>query len=104
MRAQMVPMTLKRKWALAARLALTLVPREASHAVTVVPIFSPRTTAAEILKAIYGSAPNHPFHAHVMVMAIAAEDDCTRRVSKIPAMRNRMVDPKPKPLSVSIIL
>jgi hypothetical protein len=44
---QQTPMTLNRKWARAARLALTAVPMEASQAVMVVPMFSPSTIAAD---------------------------------------------------------
>lgn len=73
--AQMVPMTLNRKCARAARLAFTLAEMEASHAVTVVPMFSPSTMAAQLVNTVWGSSPSHPFQAHAMVMAMAADDD-----------------------------
>jgi hypothetical protein len=46
-----------------------LAPNEASHAVTVVPIFSPSTMAAAISKLI------HPLMATMMVIPMAAEED-----------------------------
>ncbi len=50
--AQMTPMTLKMKWAKAARLAVMLPVRAAMLAVMVVPTFSPRMMAAEEGKSI----------------------------------------------------
>ena len=68
-------------------MAFVLAPRDANQAVMVVPMFSPSTTAAEIWKTLIGSSPNQPLIAQVIVIAIAAEEDCTMRVSTIPAAR-----------------
>ena len=80
---------LKIKCARAALLALIFAPKEASHAVTVVPMFSPRTIAAAISKLI------QPFIATIIVMPIAADDDCTKIVRKTPMIRKIMTEPNP---------
>ncbi len=88
-------------------MALTLAPVEASQAVTVVPIFSPSTIAAEFWKTPRGlvlTSPSQPFRAQVMVMAIAADEDCTRRVRKMPVIRNSITEPKPWSLSIEMVL
>ena len=62
---------------------------EASMAVIVVPMFSPKTIAAE------SSKPIQPFAAIVIVIAMATDDDCTIIVSKIPKAKNISTDKNP---------
>ncbi len=66
---QMTPNTLKTKWAKAALLAVVLATIAARFAVTVVPMFSPKTMDAAISKLI------HPLAHMTNVRAIVAEED-----------------------------
>jgi hypothetical protein len=87
---QATPITLKQKCARAARLAWTFAPKAASQAVTVVPMFSPSTMAAELRNTPTGSVstlPSQPLSAQVMVMAMAAEEDWTISVRRMPPTR-----------------
>ncbi len=72
------PIRLNIRWARAARLAFTLVPREAICAVMVVPMLSPR---------IRGSAwgkVSTPLKASIWATAIVALEDCTTMVMIVP--------------------
>ena len=71
-------MTLNMVWARAVRWALTPAPIVASSAVTVVPMFSPRTRAAAPGKL------NRPWEAKAMVRPIVAEEDWRRMVRPAP--------------------
>src|SRR5690625_3500565 len=65
-------------WILAALLAYTFPTVEATPAVIVVPIFSPKTIAAPTSKGII------PLTIRVIVKATVAEEDCIIMVNKAP--------------------
>ena len=78
------PKTLNRKWANAALLAVEFATIAARLAVTVVPIFSPRTIEAAISKFI------QPLAHMTSVSAMVAEDDCMRIVRTVPININNI--------------
>ena len=84
MSIQITPIILNMVCTRAALLAFTLAPIDAKNAVIVVPIFSPKTMAAAVGKVI------QPIEAIVMVIAIAALEDCTIIVNKVPININKM--------------
>ncbi len=73
-----MPSRLKSRCTLAARLASVEAPMAAMLAVTVVPIFSPRTSAHAVWKSM------SPWTASVMVIAIVALEDCRSIVTAVP--------------------
>ena len=83
------PNTLNTKWAKAARLACVLPVSAARFAVMVVPIFSPKTSAAPNSKLI------QPLAHIISVMAIVAADACTIMVNTVPIPTKRSMEIKP---------
>ncbi len=78
----MTPSMLNTVWIRAARLAFVFALKDARNAVMVVPMFSPNTTAAAVEKSI------HPAYAMARVIAIAALDDWTMTVRRVPTRVN----------------
>ena len=79
------PKTLNRRWAIAVRRACVFAFRAARLAVTVVPMFSPMTSAMPWKIVIA------PVEQRTMVMAIRAAELCTSAVSRVPISRNRKI-------------
>ncbi len=77
------PITLIVTCASAARLAFLDAPSEARQAVIVVPIFSPRTSAAPASKLII-PVPTRP-----NVIPTVADEDCTSAVTIAPTRQQR---------------
>ena len=86
---QITPNTLKTKWANAARLACVLAVNAARLAVMVVPMFSPKTSAAPSSRLI------QPLAHIINVIAIVAAEACTIIVSMVPMNKNRRMEKNP---------
>ena len=83
------PTTLKIVWALAVLWASGfLEPRVANWAVTVVPIFSPSTSAIAVGKV------SSPEVARAMVRPTVAEEDCTITVKMVPIETQSRMPPR----------
>ena len=93
MKTQVTPKRLKRRWARAVLFALTLATEAAMFEVIVVPMFSPSTIAAAMVKGMY------PWATRTMVIAIVAAEDWSMRVMQAPATMKMRMLPTPHPVS-----
>ena len=93
---QIIPKKLNMKWANAALRACALPVRAAILEVTVVPMFSPITSAIPRYRS------NTPLEHNINVIAITAADDCTAIVIMPPISRNNSTENIPHSLQDAI--